>query len=1293
MAHNTSSSSVQELLDCLEVKCNENPCYITKILKFTKEQKHELKLLITKWEKSEVNQKHRTQKGMMIDLQMEAKEGGSGEVQIFDEMPMTSLFEEDISFDIHANTVPGWIMAVEAPAKYVFDFDDEYEDVPIVFKRNNTLSLKQIRLNSEIKKALSRKYDGHSGSQASNVKASTSSAKTSSAKSPVACFKTPTSSNDQSKQALKQNMSTVVKEDKSTITCTTETDSDHGDSQPLSARLKGISTRGNIGASTSGNAQSHRLVPKAEVKGSTEDPDDEASLSARFNMKSSTGTLSSKLYDSDEKKHMASKTEQNGSTMKDKQENSSILSGKRLLDKGNSSDQSSAKRPKISDTPTTMKSKQETSDEKKPMASKTEQNGSTMKLKQENSSILSCKRLLDKGNSSDQSSAKRPKILDTPTTMKSKQETSDEKKPMASKTEQNGSTMKLKQENSSILSGKRLLDKGNSSDQSSAKRPKISDTPTTMKTKQENSDEKKPMASKTEQNGSTMKLKQENSSILSCKRLLDKGNASDQSLAKRPKISDTPTTMKTKQENSDEKKSVASKTEQNGSTMKGKQENSSILSGKRLLDKGNSSDQSSAKRPKISDTPTTMKSKQENSDEKKPMASKNEQNGFTMKDKQENSSILSGRRLLDKCNSSNQSSAKRPKISDTPTTMKSKQLAVKSEKDDEEDDHIPISQRMKMSTPVSKTSSMKQKATKGVPSSLKKINKKSKKEFKNSKYIKSSRVSPSSGDGQKKWSTLVHNGVIFPPPYKPHGIKMLYEGRPVDLTPEQQEVATMFAVMKDTDYMSKPQFKKNFWEDWSKLLGKNHIIKDLDKCDFTPIFEWHLQEKEKKKQMSTEEKKALKEEKLKLEEKYMWAIVDGVKEKVGNFRVEPPGLFRGRGEHPKMGKLKRRIRPSDITINIGKDAPIPECPIPGESWKDVKHDHTVTWLAFWNDPINPKEFKYVFLAASSSLKGQSDKEKYEKARMLKEYIKNIRAAYTKDFASKDVTKRQIAVATYLIDKLALRAGNEKDDDEADTVGCCTLKVGNVECIPPNKLKFDFLGKDSIQYVNTVEVELPVYKAIGEFQTGKSSSDDLFDKLDTSKLNAHLKELMPGLTAKVFRTYNASITLDEMLNKETKDGNVAEKVIIYQHANKEVAIICNHQRSISKSHSAQMSRLTEKITELKGVLRELKVVLDRAKKGKPPLKDADGKQKRNLTPEAIEKKIAQTNAKIEKMERDMQTKEDLKTVALGTSKINYLDPRITVAWCKRHEVPIEKIFNKSLLAKFAWAMDVDPDFRF
>ncbi|CAH2069881.1 unnamed protein product [Thlaspi arvense] len=721
-------------------------------------------------------------------------------------------------------------------------------------------------------------------------------------------------------------------------------------------------------------------------------------------------------------------------------------------------------------------------------------------------------------------------------------------------------------------------------------------------------------------------------------------------------------------------------------------------------------------------------SKQVSNDEKKPLIRKLHLNGSIVKN-EVTSSKVSGKRPLEKNSSAGESSLKKHNVSASTTSVKMKQDSVKTEssgdkgkalvtpkstkarqlstrEEDTDDDDVPLAKRRKSESSNSKISSAKPKAVKVIPSSSaakpkvtkvvshtsRKMNKNSKKVMKDSKYSTSSKSLPS-GDGQKKWTTLVHSGVIFPPPYQPHGIKILYKGKPVDLTTEQEEVATMFAVMKETDYYTKPQFRENFWNDWRALLGKKHVIQKLEDCDFSPIYDWHLVEKEKKKQMSTEEKKALKEEKLKQEEKYMWAVVDGVKEKVGNFRVEPPGLFRGRGEHPKMGKLKKRIRPCDITINIGKSAPIPECPIPGESWKEVKHDNTVTWLAFWNDPINPREFKYVFLAASSALKGLSDKEKYEKARNLTHHIKSIRETYTKNFTSKDVTKKQIAVATYLIDKLALRAGNEKDDDEADTVGCCTLKVGNVECIPPNQIKFDFLGKDSIRYENTVVVEPPVYKAIGQFQAGKSKTDDLFDELDTNKLNAHLKELVPGLTAKVFRTYNASFTLNQMLTDDNGDGDVNHKIVVYQQANKKVAIICNHQRAVSKSHGAQIEKLAGKIDELKEGLKELETNLKRAKEGKPPLEGSDGKKIRSLDPNAWEKKIAQQNLKIKKMELDKHTKEDLKTVALGTSKINYMDPRITVAWCKRHEVPIEKIFTKTLLAKFAWAMDAGPDFRF
>ena len=102
----------------------------------------------------------------------------------------------------------------------------------------------------------------------------------------------------------------------------------------------------------------------------------------------------------------------------------------------------------------------------------------------------------------------------------------------------------------------------------------------------------------------------------------------------------------------------------------------------------------------------------------------------------------------------------------------------------------------------------------------------------------------------------------------------------------------------------------------------------------------------------------------------------------------------------------------------------------------------------WRDPIQSKEMKYVWLAASSTIKGESDLQKYEKARMLKGIVDKVREDYkakiktgprSQKYSNKD---RQIAVAIHLIDRFALRVGGEKDtDEEADTVGCCTLKVG------------------------------------------------------------------------------------------------------------------------------------------------------------------------------------------------------------------------------------------------------------
>jgi DNA topoisomerase-1 len=75
--------------------------------------------------------------------------------------------------------------------------------------------------------------------------------------------------------------------------------------------------------------------------------------------------------------------------------------------------------------------------------------------------------------------------------------------------------------------------------------------------------------------------------------------------------------------------------------------------------------------------------------------------------------------------------------------------------------------------------------------------------------------------------------------------------------------------------------------------------------------------------------------------------------------------------------------------------------------------------------------------------------------------------------------------------------------------------------------------------------------------GKQAGDSVFHTIDTTRLNTHLKDLMPGLTAKVFRTYNASITLDAILHKETEDGTLLEKIAVYQRANKEVKSVAHN----------------------------------------------------------------------------------------------------------------------------------------
>ena len=82
---------------------------------------------------------------------------------------------------------------------------------------------------------------------------------------------------------------------------------------------------------------------------------------------------------------------------------------------------------------------------------------------------------------------------------------------------------------------------------------------------------------------------------------------------------------------------------------------------------------------------------------------------------------------------------------------------------------------------------------------------------------------------------------------------------------------------------------------------------------------------------------------------------------------------------------------------------------------------------------------------------------------------------------------------------------------------------------------------------------------------------------TSALNKHLSTYMPGLTAKVFRTYNASHTMGVLLKEMKAEGTVAEKVKAYNDANRKVAILCNHKRTVAAGHAGQMEKMSERVS--------------------------------------------------------------------------------------------------------------------
>ena len=584
---------------------------------------------------------------------------------------------------------------------------------------------------------------------------------------------------------------------------------------------------------------------------------------------------------------------------------------------------------------------------------------------------------------------------------------------------------------------------------------------------------------------------------------------------------------------------------------------------------------------------------------------------------------------------------------------------------------------------------------------------------------------------------LHHNGVLVPPRYEGKGLTIKVKGETIRLTPEQEEMAMAWAKKIGTPYVEDPVFAENFHSDFSAKLGIEVKPGDVDYSEVLRVVE---KERAYKASLTREERKRLAaERKAKREankERYGYALVDGIRMEIGNYTVEPSSIFMGRGMHPLRGKWKEGPCHEDIELNLSPDAPRP----PG-NWKAIVWEPDAMWIARWRDKLSGK-MKYVWLSDASILKQRRDIEKFDKAQELRRNLERIQRHIWENLDAEDLKRRKTATVCYLIDKLKFRVGDEKDDDEADTVGASTLRPEHLRFNGDGTVTFDFLGKDSVHHHIKAKLPERVIRNLKEFSANAEST--LFDGVDSKRVSEFLDEVMTGLSAKVFRTCYASEAVETKLErtKVAPDDPDYVKKYAATMANLEAAKVCNHKRTIPKTWETSLQRKKERLKARIAKAKENEAKLrqraedakrkfrERLRKYEETLQEhrdrlkeyrrqLEERKKQGKTARSLEKRVAskrkairtmkqrieklkashaermkrlreqlerrrqRDREAIEKLRLQIRAQEATRDYNLGTSLKSYIDPRIYYSWGLRVNYDWKNYYPKTLQRKFSW----------
>ena len=549
-----------------------------------------------------------------------------------------------------------------------------------------------------------------------------------------------------------------------------------------------------------------------------------------------------------------------------------------------------------------------------------------------------------------------------------------------------------------------------------------------------------------------------------------------------------------------------------------------------------------------------------------------------------------------------------------------------------------------------------------------------------------------------KWKKLQHNGILFPPDFESKGIKIKIRGESVPLELLQEEMIYQWAKKKDTPYVQDKVFQKNFVADFAKTFKGKYKNLELSEIDFSNPFKIVDKEKDAKELLTKEEKKALaakrKEIREEMKAKYGIATMDGKEVEVANYMAEPPGIFIGRGEHPMRGKWKPKVSTKNVTLNLGKEAKIP-----AGNWGKIVNDKDSMWMASWTDILTEKRI-YVWLADTAGIKQERDQAKYDKAKKLASEINKIKDRIVKDMQDKNSKIRRISTACYLIYRTAMRVGDEKDPEEADTVGATTLRKEHVN-LTGSSIEFDFLGKDSVRWQETVPAvghDKQFHDNLKELVLKKKNSDEIFDGITSRHVNQYYSSIVEGLTAKVFRTYLASSVVSKYLREHDsiKKSNPAEKLYHAKLANLEAAMMCNHKRTIPKTFEQILQKKIDTLKKAensnpwKSKEEALKRTESKVVKTDKQKETKNGQIKRAKI--QIKKSKQKHKERVEKLKLQLDLTRKTKDYNLGTSLRNYIDPRVFKSWTDKVDADWEKLYTAALQKKFLWVRSINEDWK-